>query len=178
MDSQTAQRRFRQPLESKMNRAHIQIFIPVLVLVLGLAAGCGDGSGKSLPIVLNEVLAVSASSSDWIEIYNTSDQEVSLDGAQLRDAKASWTFPKGTTIPAKGFLQVMCDDSGVGLKTNFKLTSKGERLTLLDGAGAVLDEVIYPKLAADKTWGRLPDGAGDWGLMSKPTPGAANEKGS
>lgn len=124
---------------------------------------------------LNEVLAKSESGSDWLELYNTSDVEVSLAGLGLRDSNSSWTFEEGT-VAARGFVRVFCDDSGVNGRASFKLSSDGESLTLVDGAGATLDTVTFPALKSDVSWGRHPDGTGSWYFLEQPTPAAANIK--
>jgi hypothetical protein len=39
----------------------------------------------------------------------------------------------------------------------------------------VLDQVSYPALGIDLSWGRWPNAVGDWRLLSAATPGAANQ---
>ena len=44
---------------------------------------------------------------------------------------------------------------------------------LIDGA-VIVDQVTFPALAADLSFGRYPNGTGDWGFMAPATPGATN----
>ena len=66
---------------------------------------------------------------DWIELYNDGDVTVDLSGFQLTDKESKpekWTIPKGTIIPAKGFVTFLCagrDLTNAGeMHTNFKLS--------------------------------------------------------
>lgn len=146
------------------------------LLLLGACSDTAtDTDSGAQALRLNEVLAKSESGSDWLELYNTSDGEVSLAGLGLRDSNADWTFEEGT-VAAKGFVRVFCDDSGVNGRASFKLSSGGESLTLVDGAGASLDTVTFPALKSDVSWGRYPDGTGEWSFLEQPSPAAANVK--
>jgi Lamin Tail Domain len=151
------------------------------LLGLLLLGACSDTAtatdGGAQGLRLNEVLAKSESGSDWLELYNTSDAEVSLTGLGLRDSNANWTFEEGT-VTANGFVRVFCDDSGVNGRASFKLSSAGESLTLVDGAGATLDTVTFPAQKSDVSWGRHPDGTGEWSFLEQPSPAAANVKGA
>lgn len=149
----------------------------LLGLLLGACSADDSATDSGAQALrLNEVLAKSETGSDWLELYNTSDAEVSLVGLGLRDSKADWTFEEGT-IAAKGFVRVFCDDSGGAGRTNFKLSSDGEALTLVDSGGATLDAVTYPSLKSDVSWGRYPDGTGSWSYLEQPTPAGANARG-
>jgi hypothetical protein len=127
--------------------------------------------------VLNEVLASSATSDDWVELYNPWDNEISLVGYELRDDNNFWTFDKGT-IPAGGFLQVICDGSGKNGKASFKLDTKGEQVSVHAANGDQLDLVAFPALTRDTSWGRIPDGEGTWTRLGTPTPGKPNTAGA
>lgn len=139
-------------------------------------SGCGTSSTNALKI--NELFSKSSQKGvdDWLEIYNPSEQPVSLKDLQLKDVKANiaWTFPAETTIPAKGFLVVVCDDSGTNGRPNFKLSSKGETIQLQNKSGEIIDKVTYPTQKEDTSWARKQDGSGEWGVSSNPTPGKSN----
>ncbi len=147
------------------------------ILVLTLTVGCSDvTSTGAVGIKLNEVLALSDTSDDWLELHNPSDQDVDLGGFVLQDQGNYWTVPQAK-LAAGAYLQIICDGSGSGGKASFKLTSKGESLTLKDSDGQVLDRVTFPALQSGKSWGRVPDGTGAWTGLDRPTPGAANTGG-
>ena len=78
-------------------------------------------------------------SSDWIEIANPTATAVNLDGWYLTDstnAPTRWRIPN-VTLPAKGYRVIFASgkqrsDPAKPLHTNFKLTSEGGYLALLD----------------------------------------------
>jgi len=79
---------------------------------------------------------------DWVELYNNSPTSINLKGWSLTDNKdkpGKWEFPE-TTIPAGGYLVVLCDNQNITsttnayLHTNFKLTKDGEYLALFDNS--------------------------------------------
>ena len=101
--------------------------------------------------------------SDWIEIYNASDQAQSLEGWSLTDDfkdYKKWSFPSIRLQPG-AFLLVWASGKNrtnwVGdLHTNFKLSSGGEYLALIRPNGRrVAHEYLpkYPKQVADISFG-------------------------
>lgn len=58
--------------------------------------------------------------------------------------------------------------------TNFKLSSQGESVILSNSEGTIIDEITYPKLFADESFGHSLDGS-QLLIFTEPTPGAANE---
>ncbi|MEM0313147.1 MAG: lamin tail domain-containing protein [Candidatus Bathyarchaeia archaeon] len=114
---------------------------------------------------------------DWIELYNKGDAPVDLSGMYLTDRLGlpKWRFPTGTVIEPHGYLLVWADGQSGGLHTSFKLRANGEALALLDRDGkTVLDYVEYRKQIRDVSYGRSPDGSGNWSYLVVPTPGRAN----
>ncbi|MEY3211218.1 MAG: hypothetical protein RIT28_1699 [Pseudomonadota bacterium] len=99
-------------------------------------------------------------SPDWIELYNDSDEAVSLAGWGLSDDPDdpfAWTFPD-TTLAARGFLVVFAsgkDTSGPAgeLHTDFKLSAEGELLSLTRGDGVPSDTLNIPALDDDQSYG-------------------------
>src|SRR6185436_9656757 len=102
-----------------------------------------------LPVVINEINFAPAKKRplEYIELHNAG--KVSADIAGWRIDK--FTFPAETTIPAGGYLVVAEDP--VELKKAFgtvalgplpgRLGNDGEKLTLRDARGKVVDEVRY-----------------------------------
>lgn len=69
---------------------------------------------------------------DWIELYNTTSNTISLDNLYLSDSYTStqkWKFPDGTTIGPKSYLIVWADDDEdqEGIHATFKLSATGEQ---------------------------------------------------
>jgi len=116
--------------------------------------------------------------SDWIEIYNSGSRDVDLTGYILADSSAEWIFPQGI-VPAGGYLLVWASDKDMvdqngQLHTNFKLSASGETVTLRKPDGTIVDSVAVISLGDDQSYGRISDGASEFVVFSKATPGAAN----
>jgi len=124
-------------------------------------------------IVINEVMSANTKTvydqdnefDDWIELYNISGVPVDLTRWILTDNPDNldkYRIPKGTTIPANGYLIVWADEDGkqVGLHANFKLSAAGEPLILLDSTGKQVDMMQIPALNDDVAYARQPNGTG------------------
>ena len=142
------------------------------------------------PIVINELMSANQSTicdpqgehEDWIELLNVSDEEVDLSGMYLSDRERNprkWAFPKGTAIAPGDYLIVWADEDGEakpGLHANFKLSSDGEVVMLIDTderGNALLDSVTFGKQEPDAALGRLPNGKGAFRALQA-TPGGTN----
>lgn len=117
-------------------------------------------AGLQAQVVINEYSASNlightdshGKTEDWIELYNTSNQDVDISGWHLSDKSSKtkkWEIPAGIVIPANGYLVFYCsgrDKIYYGeYHTNFKLSqTKGdETLLLTDPDGEVLQEIPY-----------------------------------
>lgn len=136
-------------------------------------------------IVVNELLASNEQGAtdpegqfeDWIELYNTTNAELSLEGAFLSDDPDNldkWAFP-AVSIPAGGYLLLWADEDQDqdGLHTNFKLSKSGEYIILSNADGSVIDQVQFGSQETDLSYGRCPNGSGGFVVMN-PSPNAAN----
>ncbi len=133
------------------------------------------GSGD---LVLNELMASndltaydqSGESDDWIEIYNTTEFDISTAGLYLTDDitnQDKWAMPNAV-IPADGYMIVWADeDSEQGNDhANFKLSSSnGEFVGMYYGDGTLIDSVSFGAQTTDIAYGRLPNGSGPWVTM-------------
>lgn len=114
---------------------------------------------------------------DWIELYNSSDQDVDLEGMHLSDKAddiLKWTFPS-VILPSKSFLLVWASGKdkvgGQGeLHANFKVSVSGEEVILSDPTGNVIDNVVVPQLESDISYARIPDGGEEWVVTTESTP--------
>jgi len=87
--------------------------------------------------------------SEFIEIINTSDQDINLSGYSLKNA-VTFTFPQGSTIEANGIF-VVCADLALYEANGFKayqwdsggLSNLGARIVLENAQGQVSDQVSY-----------------------------------
>ena len=57
---------------------------------------------------------------------------------------------------------------------NFKLGKTGETIYLFDTSGNIVDQISYPELANDNSYGRIPDGSSTMCFMDEPTPMSSN----
>ena len=121
---------------------------------------------------------------DWIEIYNAGNEDIMLGGYymadDLTDPEAMFqipdTYPDSVTVPAGGYIVFYAnkgDESSV-LNLNFKLSGSGEQVGLWSPGQTILDSITYPAQMTDTSYGRYPNGEGNWFFMSDFTPGEAN----
>lgn len=119
---------------------------------------------------------------DWVEIYNSGPESISLDGMYLSDdlsEPTQWAFPAGTTLNAGGYLLVWADkdtsDNPLGIHAAFKLSSGGEAIGLFASDGVTLiDSIVFDAQSDDISYGRFPDGSENWYPMDSPSPNATN----
>lgn len=139
----------------------------------------------------NYSLNIGGDNEDFIEFYNSGAADVDLGGYFLSDQPSNpdkFEIPAGTTVPAGGFLMVMCSGEGelatnlyVGgnLNTNFKINQcQGESIIFSDPGGAILEQYDYLNdmltTQADHSWARSSDGDATWEVCVNPTPNASN----
>ncbi len=141
-------------------------------------------------LVINEIMAKNSETitdqdgeyEDWIELYNNSDNTLSLDNLYISDNPENllkWQFPTGTSIAPKGYLILWADEdqSQEGLHTNFKLSAGGEELTLSYENGITLEYIEFGEQIEDMGYARVPNGTGDFVIQS-PTFAKNNDDGS
>ena len=116
-------------------------------------------------IIINEVcssnndsfLDNNGDSPDWIELLNTSDSAISLEGYYISDNldySYKWQLPD-VTIAAGEFLLILADgqDNADELRTSFKLAKLGEEVVLKSPDRQIVDHVIVPQLKSDVSYG-------------------------
>ncbi len=119
-------------------------------------------------------------SSDWIELFNSGDNDISLKGWSITDRKEltnNWTFPD-ITIRAKAYMLVFASgknrkEAGNQLHTNFKLNASGEYLALINPGKQLVSEFEnYPPQSNDVSyaWNNS-----EWLMCSNPSPGNENK---
>jgi hypothetical protein len=127
-------------------------------------------------IVINEFLAVNQNDTtdengkheDWIELYNTTSDPISLFGLYMTDDLANMTkfaFPENSFIPASGYLVIFADEDASTpsyLHCNFKLSAAGEKIILSNQAGYVHDSISFGVPTQDVSIGRCPNGTGNF----------------
>lgn len=183
---------FQQELKWIFNKDHYlinlktikmkKLFVLLLISVMAITSCLKDEDLKepNLPstessIFLNEL--VSTGSPDYVELYNASDASVDISGYTISDGGSSYVIPSGTAVDAHGYLVLLADDGDKvdedGIHTNFKISSKGEPITLVDKDGKLVDQIDLPPMEDGTAYGRTTDGGPVWDIII-PSPGAPN----
>ena len=139
-------------------------------------------------ILINEFMSSNATTikdedgeySDWIELYNNSENEIDLYKYGISDDKdepGKWIFPNIVMTP-HSFLLVFASGKDrknpQHLHTNFKISSGGESLYLTDTNGSLIDIINSVSMSTDVSFGRLPDGSSNLTTFIHPSPGTSN----
>lgn len=147
----------------------------------------------------NYSLNVAGNNEDFIELYNPTAADINVGGWHLSDNvdnPTKFSLPAGTTVPAGGFLTVICSGSalvgdlydGGFLNTNFRIHQcKEESVVWADAGGNILESYSFGQGGgaggdvgtistnqADHSWARETDGMGDWRICTDPSPDASN----
>ena len=143
------------------------------------------------PVRINEVSAANDiyvneffKRNDWVELYNTTNQPVDVEGMYLSDNLSKpkkYTISKSgsqanTVIPPHGYLIIWCDklDPESQLHASFKLGAEGGDVLLTAADESWSDQFTYSEMKADETVGRYPDGGNMVYLMNIPTIAKSN----
>lgn len=145
-----------------------------------ITKGAPNSTSDPVAIVkMNEIYSKgNAENPDWIEIYNTSDFEADISGFKIYDSggqegtKPKKEIPAGTIIPAHGWTVIVVDTED---ESGFGLSSGGEDVWLENAAGEIIDNISFPALEENQSYGRYPDGDSNLQTLYVVTPGAAND---
>ncbi|WP_255066333.1 CotH kinase family protein [Lacihabitans sp. LS3-19] len=142
-------------------------------------------------IVINEIMASNSKTiqdnvgefSDWIELFNTSNAPVNLNGYYLSDnpekiTKFQLSSTNGNlTIPAKGFILIWCSGNTKNgdNHTSFSLSSEAEFIILTKPDGKnILDNIEFKNQRTDISFGRTQDGGNQLKYIQKASPNQSN----
>ena len=178
-------------MENRVNKkSGLVIGLSCLGLMLALACALlWLTSSKTAQgrLVINEAVSSNSASlrderygsPDWIELYNTSSEEILLEGyslARVDKMGVQYRFPSGTIGPGEYLLVYCCPDVPVEGEpvycTGFKLPKSGATLVLAGPNGNTLQELRLPGLKTDISYGRQEDGT--YAFYAMPTPGEEN----
>ena len=144
------------------------------------------------PVCINEVSGSNsiyineyAKKNDWVELYNTTDADIDVEGMYLTDdidKPMKYQISKdgtkvNTIIPAHGYLLVWCDKLATtdqALHASFKISGEGGYLMLSDRGRTWTDKFVYSAHDGNTTVGRYPDGTSAIYQMNVPTIEKAN----
>ncbi len=120
--------------------------------------------------------------SDWVELYNTTDQVISLDNYALSDRESKplkWRFPEGATVEPHGYYLIYCNgddsentDANAVPHANFRLSAEYDTVLLSDSRGRLVDRVTLDNVPEDASYARNEDGV--FIITMTPTPGLPN----
>ena len=122
---------------------------------------------------------------DWIELYNTTDHDIDLDGMYLTDDLTnlqkyqitSNVLEASTIIPAHGYRIVWADkvDPLRQLHASFKLANGNDESVTITSADLTWSNTLtYTTMNGDESVGRYPDGGKRTYRMTRPTIDAKN----
>ena len=160
------------------------IILFVIVIMMVLIFNIDNSYIKEGKLYISEIMAKNTYTKetdnkyyDYIEIYNGYSSEIDLSGYHLSDNEYEtnrWTFPS-IKIKPNDYLIIYA--SGIDncneniCHTNFKLSSKGETITLTDNSGNIINKFTYPSLSNDLAFGYTNR---KYTILDKPTPGTDN----
>lgn len=161
---------------------------------LSFEAVCCDFKDNTLSVfaessvMINEVCSQNKNSltdsygaaSDWIEFYNNLNKDADISGWSLTDSSEKpFYFPENTIIPSGSYFVIFAGGGASldnELHTDFGLSKSGERLTLYDKSGSIVQMVDVPSLLEDQTYSY--DSASEqWSAVNQATPNKANIQG-
>lgn len=137
-------------------------------------------------VVINEVCSLNGNiirdgvndCSDYIELYNVSEEEINLAGWYLSDDETSpkkYQIPGGVIAPGEYLLFYANGKEGEN-NLPFKISDAGEKVFLSDVQGNLIDSVAVPQLKLNQTYARVADGASEWSVKEA-TWSVSNEAG-
>ncbi len=143
-------------------------------------------------LVINEFMAspgrdwnsdgtVSSRDDEWVEVYNTGETPVILDGYRLADSDTSWRYGFSGTLPGHGRLVVFGAESYAWEKATrhsalgLSLNNTGDvvRLWKFSGTDSMqVDSYAYNSVegGSDRSVGRFPDGGATWRVFDSLNP--------
>lgn len=141
-------------------------------------------------IVINEYLTGNTFSiydsdgeySDWVELYNPSEEDAPMRGYALADSddvsSGKWSFPDDAVVPAGGYLLVFCSGKSSAsdpneLHCSFRLSEEDRVIALFAPSGVIADSIEIYSLPDNVSCGIDP-GSGEKKLYASPTPGREN----
>jgi len=139
----------------------------LLVLIICLVALC-EGQSLGQNVVINEIMyhpPLARDDLQYVELMSTLEEDAQDLGGWKLKGGIEFTFPEGTRIQPKSFLIIAASVPAFTRHYNMpaigplkkQLSHNGERITLVNDAGQVIDALKYSDKAP---WPKSPDGYG------------------
>lgn len=181
------------PMHKIIKHPRMRKIVSYLVVILLTASSLGlylflQQKSSDLPRI-NEVAFSAENGVDWIEIFNPTLNNLSLEGLYLTDDPDNYTKFEITNeliVPSRGYALIYGngytgETSTTSTVANFRI-SNGETIYLISSNGqTILDSLTAITSDEEMTnfsVGRFPDGADDVYVMPTSTPARRNMKGS
>lgn len=133
------------------------------------AADVGLASPQISELLPNPASPQTDAHDEFIELYNSNDTAFDLSGFILEvgmTGSKRYTFPQGTTMPARSFKAFFSGD------THTSLSNTTGRVKLLDPLEKVLSQTdVYGAAKDNQAWALA---GGSWQWTTKPSPNAVN----
>jgi hypothetical protein len=124
----------------------------------------------------------------WIELYNPTEQSISLSGMKLRHTNSEGKINEQKltelhgTLPPDGYLLLWFDHNSkdgyygrtAGQQIPFKMDEEGGIVELYNSINILQDATSYPPAVTRCSFARFPDGGNTWGMTSEPSPKRSN----
>ncbi len=145
-----------------MHATNIYVLVIIFILI--------TFNSVSQDVVINEFSSRNSSGiqdsdgdySDWIELYNASDNTINLINYRISDNSSDlnkWFLPNVTISPNEFLILFASDKNRTDLDelhTNFKISSSGEELFLSNNFGVLVDSTAPIELNSNESYGRIP----------------------
>jgi hypothetical protein len=154
----------------------------VVVAMVACDSGLPGAPSGATDVYLNEIMPSNyrscadenGKSPDWIELYNASSSDVSLEGYFLSDKTLPVDDSRklgSVVVPAGGVLVLWADgEPELGPKhLAFKLNAGVERILLYGPDRTLLDRADWNEAETDVSIARFPDGAGAFVSCAAPS---------
>ncbi len=121
-----------------------------------------------IPVRINEVESNGGTPGDWVELINNGSATLDLSGFAFRDNDDThnYVLPTGSTLAPGAYLMLEEATFGFGL-------GAADSARLYDTTGVAVDSYAWTAHAAN-TYGRCPNGSGNFGDTSASTKSASN----
>lgn len=126
-------------------------------------------SPLSSQIILNEVMACPQKGAQWVELYNTSSQDIVLTDWKITDSSVSNQQAFSMSIPSKAYAVVT-------ITTPIFRTASPDRVKLVDASGHVVDEFSYSTCTVGKSWAYFPSGWAETNNITKGKPNLSEDQ--
>ena len=132
-------------------------------------------SSAHAEVVINELLPKTEPATlEWVELYNTGSQPVSLDRWRLQNSEGivkTFILNASWIIAPHGFLTFTGSQTGI----SFSIAKDGDTVRLFDEKNNQVDSQTYPSILGYNTsMGRSSDGDGTWTMCTMPTNNMTN----